>query len=98
MTRKKHIITLKKMPETNSGTANGSVCQIPAVLAGEIRKQYEHPGGSRGRRIYLLSAEEVLPAPGDIIADAEREFEITEVLICRDLDGKIRAARCTTLN
>ena len=30
--------------------------------------------------------------------EKEMEYEITEVKICRDISGKVRAVRCTTLN
>ena len=95
MTKKNYFITLKKSSEPDSGSIS---CEVPAVLAAEQHKHGDCIGGDPGYRVYLLFPEEIMPAAGDIISDGGMEFEITEVKICRDISGKIRAVRCTTLN
>ena len=54
--------------------------------------------GDKGKAVYVLSGKTVMPGTGDIITDGDRAREITEIKICRDLDGEIRAVRCTTFN
>jgi hypothetical protein len=94
MTKNNYFITLRK----TSGPDTGNSCEIPAVLAAEQHKQGNSIKGDPGYRIYLLFPGELLPAAGDIISDCGMEFEITEIKFCRDVSGKIRAVRCTTLN
>lgn len=35
--------------------------------------------------------------PGDVLRCGDAEYELDEVRICRDLDGNLVAARCTTV-
>ena len=98
MTVKKIQIILKKMPEPLSGKAESAGNSIPAIKIKEVQKEGNSIEGSPGRNIYLLPDDSHWPVPGDIIRDGEKEYEIIEVRICRDLSGKIRAVRCTTLN
>ena len=56
--------------------------------------------GSRGlaaevsRTVFLVPPPD-LPRIGDSIVCAGRSYVVTGVRICRDLDGKVVAARCT---
>jgi len=54
--------------------------------------------GDKGRAVYILRGKAVMPHAGDIITDGGRAREITEIKICRDLDGEIRAVKCVTFN
>ena len=98
MTKKNYFITLKKTSESDTGDIDGISCEIPAVLTAEQHKQGNCISGDQGYRVYLLFPEEIMPAAGDIISDRSMEFEITEIKVCRDISGNIRAVRCTTLN
>ena len=89
-----YSIILKKAPEGDSGAE----VLMPAVLIEEEHKSCDRIAGDPGKRIYLLFPDGEVPEPGNIIVDAEKEFEITEVKICRDISGKVRAVRCTALN
>ena len=98
MQKRNYFITLKKVSETDSGAESGAGYEIPAVLSKEEHKSCDRIRGEPGGRVYLLFPEKVFPVPGDIIVDMETEYEITEIKICRDVSGKVRAVRCTTLN
>ena len=98
MQKKNYFITLKKAAENDSGAEGEAGYKIPAVLTAEEHKTCDRIRGETGGRVYLLFCEKILPAPGNIIIDMEKEYEITEVKICRDISGKVRAVRCTTLN
>ena len=98
MQKKNYFITLKKASKSASDAEGEAGYKIPAVLTVEEHKTCDRIRGETGGRGYLLFCEEILPEPGDIIIDMEREYEITEVKICRDISGKVRAVRCTTLN
>ena len=69
-----------------------------AVCTEEIRKKGNGGFGDEGRTVYVLRGKAVMPHPGDIITDGNRAREITGIEICRDLDGEIRAVKCTTFN
>lgn len=97
MIKKHDIITLRKVSE-ESGTENGTGFRIPAALIGEQHKQPGLIGGDPGRRVYLLFPESVFPAVGDTISDNSGEYTITEIKVCRDVAGQVRAVCCTTLN
>jgi hypothetical protein len=98
MQKRNYFVMLKKVSESDSGADGEAGYEIPAVLTSEEHKTFDRIRGETGSRVYLLFCEEVLPEPGDIIIDTEKEYEITEVKICRDISGKVRAVRCTTLN
>lgn len=98
MTSKKYLITLKKYPGAIPGENEITEYTIPAVKITEVRKESNSVSGSPGGNIYLLTDCGILPVPGDIIRDGEKEFSIIETKICRDVSGKIRAVRCITLN
>ena len=70
-----------------------------ALCTDESRRKGDGGFGGTGRAAYVLSGTgEVMPEAGDIIMDEDREREITEIRICRDLTGKIRAIKCVTFN
>lgn len=98
MQKRNYFITLKKVSETDSGAESETGYEIPAVLSKEEHKSCDRARGEPGGRVYLLFPEEVFPVPGDIIIDMKTEYEITEIKVCRDVSGKVRAVRCTTLN
>ena len=98
MTSEKYPITLKKSGEMIPGENKITEHTIPAIKIMEVQKESNTIAGSPGGNIYLLTDCRVLPVPGDIIRDGEKEFSIIETKICRDISGKIRAVRCVTLN
>ena len=69
-----------------------------ALCTEETKRRGRDGFGDAGRAVYLLRGGSVMPGAGDIITDGDREHEITEIEICRDLAGKIRAVKCTTVN
>ena len=98
MTSEKYPITLKKSPGTSHGENEITEYTIPAIKIMELQNESNTIAGSPGRNIYLLTDCGILPVPGDIIRDGDKEFSIIETKICRDISGKIRAVRCVTLN
>ena len=69
-----------------------------ALCTEEMKCRGRDGFGDGGRAVYLLRGGSVMPGAGDIITDGDREHEISEVKICRDLAGEIRAVKCITLN
>ena len=69
-----------------------------ALCTAETKCRGRDGFGDAGRAVYLLRGGSVMPGAGDIIRDGDREHEISEVKICRDLAGEIRAVKCITLN
>ncbi len=69
-----------------------------ALCTQESVKKGNDGFGDRGKAVYVLRGKAVMPHAGDIITDGDRAREIIETNICRDLDGEIRAVKCTTFN
>lgn len=88
-----HEITLRRFAGFNGGEKQYSDISIPARCVSE-----NSGAGGNGRKEYLLPGVTELPVPGDRILDDGRERDITEVKVCRDITGNIRAVKCSTLN
>ena len=63
-------------------------CELDLRGPGSVR-----PATASGT-IFLIPPPE-LPVPGDTIVCAGRSYAVRSVRICRDLDGRVVAARCT---
>ena len=72
--------------------------ETDALCTQEERKRGNGFGGEGNAVYIILPGTEVMPGAGDIITDGDRKREITEVKICRDLAGEVRAVKCITLN
>ena len=91
--------TYRKVSVRIFGPNGGYADHAADALCTEENKKRGNDGfGGEGRAVYVRPGKAVIPGPGDIITDGDRAREITEMKICRDLDGEIRAVRCTTFN
>jgi hypothetical protein len=94
MFRKQLVFTLHSRRGYDAG---GVPIYTDSVASGEIageKKCRKNDFLPAANSFILLVAPPADPAPGDLISLKNNTYRISESVICRDLDGKVRASRC----